>query len=78
MVLPYQGLGLMVLMHTAMELATVYLMLATAIRGFVGAWVLAEDSVVAGAEVEEEADLVIRGKLKFAGNCRKDEYYAKR
>jgi hypothetical protein len=61
-----------------MELATVYLMLATAIRGFVEAWALAEASVVAGAEVEEEADLVIGGKLKFASNCRKDEYYAKR
>ena len=78
MVLPCQGLDLMVLVHTAMELDTVYLMPATVIRGFVGAWVLAEDSVVAGADVEEEADLVIGGKLKFASNCRKDEYYAKR
>ena len=61
MVLPYQGLGYMVLVHTAMEPVTVYLMLATVIRGLVEALALAEVSAEAevGAEVAAAADLVI-------------------
>jgi len=85
MVPPYQGLGHMVLVHTVMEAATVYLMLATLIRGFVEALVSAEVSVgaEAGAVVAVAADLVIGNRFKLASNpqginCRKDGYYAKR
>ena len=66
--------GHIVQVRTAMEC----LMAVGSIRGFAEALVLVEASVVAGAAVAAEADLVIGSRFKLAFNCRKDGYYAKR
>ena len=76
MVLPYQGLGHMVQVHTVMELVTAYLIPATLIRGFAEALVSVAVSVAAGVLEAAEADLA-------AGNIRRTQIlkgidYAKR
>ena len=55
-----------------------WLTAAGSTRGFVEVLVLVEASVVAGAAVAVEADLVIGSRFKLAFNCGKDGYYAKR
>jgi hypothetical protein len=68
MVLPYQGLGRMVLVHTVMEPVTECLMPDGLILGFAGASVLVEVLVEAGAEVAAEADSVIGGRSELRSN----------